>query len=77
MPLELWTWLRESRSVRPHVVARVRAGLASGERVTPDAVARAMMTEPFRTLASRPYTAEVAHGSVVASRCQSQAKRPT
>ena len=50
MSLEVWTWLRESRSVRPHVVARVRAALASGERVTSDAVALAMITEPFRSV---------------------------
>ena len=51
MPIEIWTWLRESRSVRPHVVARVRAALAAGERVSADAVATAMMTEPFRHVA--------------------------
>ena len=51
MPIEVWTWLRESRSVRPHVVARVRAALEAGERVTSDAVALAMITEPFRYVA--------------------------
>ena len=52
MPLEVWTWLRDSMAVRPHVVARVRAGArvrASGS--TPDEVALAMLTEPSGTSA--------------------------
>lgn len=47
MPLEVWTWLRESMAVRPQVVARVRASLESGERATADQIARAMLDAPF------------------------------
>ena len=47
MPAEVWTWLRESMSVRPHVVARVRASLASGDdRPSPDDVALAILAGP-------------------------------
>jgi hypothetical protein len=51
MPLEMWAWLQEARAVRPHVVARVRAALAAGQQVTPDEVARAMLTGPYRDVA--------------------------
>ena len=44
MPIEVWTWLRESMAVRPHVVARVRASLEAGERATPDDIATAMLS---------------------------------
>ena len=51
MPLEMWTWLRESRSVRPHVVARVRAALAEGKQVSSDDLARAILDGPYRDVA--------------------------
>ena len=51
MPIEVWTWLRESRSVRPHVVARVRAALAAGLDVTSYEVAAAILRGPFRDVA--------------------------
>jgi hypothetical protein len=51
MPPEIWTWLRESRSVRPHVVARVRAALAAGRRVSSDDVALAIIHGPYRDVA--------------------------
>ena len=47
MPLELWTWLRESTLVRPHVVARARASLAAGERTSAHDVADAILDGPF------------------------------
>jgi hypothetical protein len=44
MPTEVWSWLRESLAVRPHVVARVRASLASGDDgPSPDDVALAIL----------------------------------
>ena len=51
MPIEIWTWLHEPRSVRPHVVARVRAALVAGHRVAPRDVALAMITGPYRDVA--------------------------
>jgi hypothetical protein len=51
MPIEVWTWLRESLAVRPQVVARVRASLEAGERRTGDDIANAMLGNgPFRDL---------------------------
>jgi hypothetical protein len=43
MPLEVWSWLRESMAVRPQVVARARAALARGEQATADDVALAIL----------------------------------
>jgi len=43
MPAEVWSWLRESMAVRPHVVERVRAALARGERASADDVALAIL----------------------------------
>ena len=51
MPPEVWKWLRESRSVRPHVVARVRAALAAGIQVSAEDVALAMISGPYRYVA--------------------------
>lgn len=51
MPLEMWAWLQESRPVRPHVVARVRAALAAGKQATADEVALAMLQGPYRDVA--------------------------
>lgn len=48
IPPEVWASLREPIEVRPNVVARVRAALAAGERPTPDQVALAMMSWPYR-----------------------------
>lgn len=49
MPVEVWSWLRESMAVRPHVVARVRAALDAGVQATPDQVALAMLRhQPYR-----------------------------
>jgi len=77
MSLEVWSWLREAMVVRPHVVAKVRAALARGQHASADEVARAILGGPGQHTAPPAYTGSVAHGSVVASRCQSQAKRPT
>jgi hypothetical protein len=43
MPLEVWSWLRESMAVRPLVVERVRRALAKGERASADDVALAIL----------------------------------
>jgi hypothetical protein len=43
MPAEVWSWLRESMAVRPHVVSRVRDALARGERASADDVALAIL----------------------------------
>ena len=51
MPPEIWSWLRQSRSVRPHVVARVRAALAAGELVSAEDVALAILKGPYRDVA--------------------------
>jgi hypothetical protein len=45
MPIEVWTWLRESLAVRPSVVARVRARLDAGDRPTADDVAAAILLD--------------------------------
>jgi hypothetical protein len=51
MPAEIWSWLRESMAVRPHVVARVRAQLDAGEQPTAYQVALAMLEDPFQDVA--------------------------
>ena len=48
MPVETWSWLRDSLAVRPHVVAQVRELLSAGHRPTPDQVANAMIFGPYR-----------------------------
>lgn len=52
--LDPWIWLREAM-VRPHVVARVRAALAAGHRVSADDVALAILRRhdirPYRDAA--------------------------
>ena len=50
---------------------------ARGQHASADEVARAILGGPGQHTAPPAYTGSVAHGSVVASRCQSQAKRPT
>ena len=52
MPDEIWSWLRESMAVRPLVVARVRAALASGEQASAEDVALAILGGPGRLGAS-------------------------
>ena len=51
MPLEMWAWLQESSAVRPDVVARVRAALDEGKRVSADDVALAILEGPYRDVA--------------------------
>lgn len=48
MPVEIWSWLRESMAVRPQVVARVRATIASGQQVSAEDVALAILGGPGR-----------------------------
>jgi hypothetical protein len=49
MSVEVWSWLRETMEVRPHVVARIRAALDAGHQATPDQVAAAMLRhQPYR-----------------------------
>jgi hypothetical protein len=43
MPIEVWTWLRESVSVRPAVVAVARARLEAGKRPTATELAEALL----------------------------------
>lgn len=49
MPVEVWTWLRESMAVRPQVVARVRASLDAGHQASADDVALAILRGPWNS----------------------------
>ncbi|HUF31579.1 MAG TPA: hypothetical protein VMN58_00035 [Acidimicrobiales bacterium] len=61
--------------VRSDVVAQARTGLVTGPHPSPDDVALALIA--YLTGGVLPTLGTAVHGSVVASRCQSQAKRPT
>ena len=51
IPPEVWAYLRETMTVRPHVVARVRASLQAGVQPTSDEVALAMLHGSQREVA--------------------------